>query len=823
MKGIFWCVIAVGLLLSGMALAQNSGDNGGELTVPWEEFKRLLNLDENKIVIPVATFHKLLAQSGQQAAPPHAVNDGNVTLTRAEFQKLIDAMKQPTANAQKPPFAYLITKASYSGELKQNNAEFLAEFSIRVLTDEAFHKVPVLPQSLALRNLSVNGKQALVVTENGYHQIVLVGNGDYTVTATFSLKSSLDRGPQKIDLPIQKTPITLFSLQIPRNEIDVEIPQAQNLVISPQKKATRVSAVITPGSAISVRWRKQVEAAEKIPAKLYSDVNHLISIEDDALKTRSEINYTILHSEVDAVRVVVPEGMNVLGVYGEGVGEWQEGTQQNMQVLNIPFTYGKKGNVQITVITETPLSNKATINAFSGIRVLDSVRETGSIGIELNTSAQVTVTENKGLEPVAPQKLPQQLISRSAKPLMMGFKYLKHPFNLLLDIEKHEKVAVPVAAISSANVVTLLTEDGKLVNRIIYQIKNSAKQFLELELPEDADVWSVFVDNKPVESSLNKDRKLLVPLLRSNRENNMLKAFPVEVIYALSETGFSWFGSRSATLPAVDLMTSQILWSVYLPNDYSYTYFNSSLEKEEIIRGVNVFGQSQRRYDSRQMNEALALDDQNAPAAARADKMKKAYAGEVSSSFRNNSVESKELSEQVAAEMEFGGRMEQRGRNVGAQSAGVLPVHLEIPTSGQVYRFARTIINPDDPLTMDVSYVQLWVADALRWAVYALIALLIYLSRNRLRTLLIRVGNYGASVLETYREHLPALRRMAESGMTPFVLLGLVVITWSFSAFLTMLFFFALWVSLVYQVMQMRRRKAGKLDAATGETDIIIE
>ncbi|MEL6823481.1 MAG: hypothetical protein AAFP70_17110, partial [Calditrichota bacterium] len=486
-------------------------------------------------------------------------------------------MKAPINSGHKPPFAYLITKAAYTGELKRNNAEFQAQLTIQVLGKESFHKVPVLPQHLALRDLQVNGQQALVVTEGGFHTVVLSGEGEFNISANFSLKCSLERGPQKIDLPIQQTPITLFDLTIPLEEIDVEIPQVQNLVINKTNKSTQINAVISPGNAISVRWRKQVEAAEKVPAKLYSEVNHLISIEDDALKTRSEINYTILHSEVDAVRVVVPEGMNVLNVIGEGVGEWQEQTQQNTQVLNIPFTYGKKGAVQVTVITESPLSNNTTVNPFRGIRVLDTVRETGAIGIELNTSAQVSVTESKGLEPLAPQKLPQALVARSAKPLMMGFKYLKHPFNLVLEIEKHEKVAVPVATITSTNVVTLLTEDGKLVNRIIYQVKNSAKQFLELELPDDANVWSVFVGNQPVESSLNRDGKLLVSLLRSSRENNMLKAFPVEVVYAMSEGGFSWFGSRKAQLPSVDLMTSQILWSVYLPNDYAYLYFNSTL------------------------------------------------------------------------------------------------------------------------------------------------------------------------------------------------------------------------------------------------------
>ena len=176
-----------------------------------------------------------------------------------------------------------------------------------------------------------------------------------------------------------------------------------------------------------------------------------------------------------------------------------------------------------TVTTETTFSESGLANAFSGIQTLDTVRETGFIGIELATSAEVIVTENDGLEKVVVQKLPRPLINRSARPLIMGFKYLKHPYNLVFDIKKHDKIAVPVATINNASVVTLFTEDGKIVHRVVYQIRNSAKQFLEIQVPEKADVWSVFVGNQPVEPSMNGSGKLLVPLIRSRSVNRRFR------------------------------------------------------------------------------------------------------------------------------------------------------------------------------------------------------------------------------------------------------------------------------------------------------------
>ncbi|UCG51456.1 MAG: hypothetical protein JSW58_14915 [Candidatus Latescibacterota bacterium] len=793
------------------AHAQDKPDDEGKLTMPWDEFKRLVNLDEDEIVISMETFQKLLAQTGARTTPPHTMKNGNVVLTREEFKKLVDQMKPPVATDAIPPFDHLITKAVYSGTMKKNSTVFTAVFNVHVLKNDAYVKVPILPMRVALADMKVGDEQALVVVENGYHNIVLPEAGEYAVTASYSVKSSLEKGPHKIDLAIQQTPITLLTLEMPLKNIDVEIPQAQQVLTSKKDDTTVVSAVIGQGSSISVRWRKEVAVAERIPAKIYSEVHHLISIEDDALRTKSDINYTIHHSEIDAVRLVIPEDLNVLTVSGEGVGEWQETSQADQRILLIPFTYGKKGTATVSVTTETAFLESGITNSFSGIRTLDTVRETGFIGIELATSAEVVVTESDGLEKVVIQKLPRPLVNKSVRPLIMGFKYLKHPYSLVFDIKKHEKIAVPVATINSASVVTLFTEDGKIVHRLVYQVKNGAKQFLEIQLPEKADVWSVFVGSRPVESSMNGKGKLLVPLIRSRSVDNRLDAFPVEVIYCTVQNRFSPFGSQVSALPSADLMTSQLIWSVYLPNDYSYVYFKSTLEKEEIIRGVNVFSGARRQFDQDAMKE-LSVGDKKS-----LDEMQKAYRGVAyGSQFRNVPMGEAQLTDQMNAELEFGGRLEALAGvetphvliSGGAVTTGVLPIQIRVPTGGQVYRFAKTIIRPDDPLEFSVVYTRLWILSLLKWVVVALVALIVYLNRKRLGKIGRSSVNRLNDIAGWVRRHESVIKRYAQSVMTPFVLFGLVVVFWNLSGHLTVLFFFLFWLSLVYQTIRLWKKRA---------------
>jgi hypothetical protein len=827
-KVISTLLVAVIMFFSGSyspVFTQESADKGTGVTIPWDEFKKLLNLDANEIVLPLETFQKLLLQTGIKTVPVYTVKQGNVVLQRSEFKKLVDQMKPPVGPDVKAPFDYLITKAVYTGKMDRQNTIFEGVLTVHVLKEDAYLKIPILPQNIALQDIRLDGKQALVVSEGGYHQVVIAKTGEHTINATFSMKSSLEKGPHRLDLNIQQTPITVLNMDLPLKDIDVEIPQAQQISTRSSGNRTLVSAVIQPGRNLSIQWRKKLAVTEKIPSKLYGEVYHLISIEDDAMKILSDINYNILHSEIDGVRLAVPDNMNILSVSGSGVGEWQEIEKEAQRFIIVPFTYGKKGTVWISIQGEVPLTESGKATAFSGFRLLETVRETGYIGITLNTSAEVIVSESDGLEKAAPQKLPTQLTNKSAKPFIMGFKYLKHPFTLVLDVNKHEKIAVPVATINSANVVTLFTEDGKLVHRLIYQVRNSAKQFLEIQLPEGADVWSVFVDNQPVESSLNQEKHLLVPLIRSRSQNNQLQTFPVEVIMALSEEKFSALGSRESVLPAVDLLISQMIWSVYLPNDYNYNYFTSTLEKEEIIRGINIFSNVQRRYDQEAMRQ-LAPAPGTENLSVQSDEMKKAYRGKAAgSSFKNVPMEEAQIMDQMEAEVAFGGRLEKMAEGdfsgvQGSMGTGVLPIMIRIPTNGQLYRFAKTIIKPDDPLMFDVVYTQSWISGLAKWVIFLAFVLILILSRRRLRGPWDWLKNKYKNLSGFFTTHQDTIKRWASSRMTPFVLFGAILIFWGISGFITLILLFLFWISVVYQVLNFRWKR--KIRPAF-EPEVIID
>lgn len=163
----------------------------------------------------------------------------------------------------------------------------------------------------------------------------------------------------------------------------------------------------------------------------------------------------------------IPEGYSILDVRGNGLGDWRELKRDDGMYLEIPFEYPKKGNFTLNVIAEKILPQTSMAVDFSGFAVVDAMREKGFLVIELKGASEITLSSAEGLDKLDVSELPAELIGRSQKPLLFGFKYIHHAYLLALEIKKHEEIPVISTVIDSASGVTLFTEDGKLVHRLI--------------------------------------------------------------------------------------------------------------------------------------------------------------------------------------------------------------------------------------------------------------------------------------------------------------------------------------------------------------------
>jgi hypothetical protein len=82
-------------------------------------------------------------------------------------------------------------------------------------------------------------------------------------------------------------------------------------------------------------------------------------------------------------------------------------------------------------------------------------------------------------------------------------------------------------------------------------------------------------------------------------------------------------------------------------------------------------------------------------------------------------------------EAQFGQRVQQLQTGEVQTTTGALPIRISIPTSGQVYRFAKTIVS-DEELTLDYAFVSDGVKSMLSGLAGLAVAALLWFNRRRM-------------------------------------------------------------------------------------------
>jgi hypothetical protein len=788
----------------------------GQISLPWDKFQKLLNLDEERISLGLDEFAALIRQTRTSDLPPFAVKEGKVVLKRDDFKKLLQSMEAPKVDPALGDF--LITSASYDAKVEKEFTEVRATFHMQILPRggrKDLLLIPLLRREVALKTLTLDGKEALLTEKNGYHSVAVAEEGPHKAIALFTIASDLKKGPQSISFPVPRTPITRLALDIPLPSIQPEIPAATSIRRIEKGDHTLIEAVLTPTENIRVAWSRIIPEAEKGPPKVYADLWQLLSIEDDALRVNAIASITVLQNTIKTMTLRIPDKYQILDVTGQVVGDWKEKEVKGQRMLEVSLKTPRQGAFDFFIRGERLFEEGTVVADFNGFALPGSVREKGFIAVEMKGSAEAKVTETGGLDRASFSELPPQLVSISVKPLIFAYKYLRHPYRMALDITKHKELPVMSTVVDSASGITLFTEDGKLVHSLTYTVRNTWKQFMEVALPKDAELWGTYVAGKSVKPAKNEKDKILIPLNRSQSSEGGLAPFDVELIYFQKAKKFGWFGTKKSFFPIPDLIMSRVIWSVYLPFGYSFVHFGGTMEKEKIAGGISPFlGLGKRTVNYNELSKGYRSGP-GAPAAGPAEKgkeerdaAKKRKALSMLQSQRtlqsefgqNMPVGQEEIADQLSREMGFSAKLDEVAAS-GSMATGVMPIRVQVPTIGQVYRFAKQIVS-DEPLIVEARYVKDTPLTFFKLMLLLLVVYAFYRGRNWLESVWDSAADWYRKNLAGFVTPLRLVIICASLFLLSFFFLPLSVAK--------VLFLFLLAAATYYAVHYRRRKKEGQ-------------
>ncbi len=333
-------------------------------------------------------------------------------------------------------------------------------------------------------------------------------------------------------------------------------------------------------------WKLTV-ATETVAAWVRAEIVNTFTLSETLVSGHAIVRYDIANAPVKELRVSVPASFKNVEISGANIrsreqisGRTSDTSPNNLGasgtrgtrpsetdsiVWRIELQSPVRGDYTLAVTWEEPRSAKTNTLELAGVSAENVERETGYFAVFAKAPLQVSEANATDLQRVDTADFPDWA-GVSGSTTALAYRYAKPGTTLALEVRRFDDAAVLEALVDSAQFTSVVADDGQMMTEMTLSVRNNGRQFLEIALPANAQVWSAFVAGQPVRPSL-RDGKILLPIESSGADDG---AMTVELTYVGTNAFPKTQGELSFASPKFDVPLKNAHWEVYLPTDYDY-------------------------------------------------------------------------------------------------------------------------------------------------------------------------------------------------------------------------------------------------------------
>ncbi|MDD5141328.1 MAG: type II secretion system protein [Verrucomicrobiales bacterium] len=314
-------------------------------------------------------------------------------------------------------------------------------------------------------------------------------------------------------------------------------------------------------------WKLSV-ATESVSAWVRAEIVNSFTLTETLVSGRAQVRYEIANAPVKELRVRVPAEFKNVEITGANI----RSRELNGHIWHVELQSPTRGFYLLTVTWDQPRTAQSGAVELVGISAAGVERESGLLAISAKSPLQVSESAATDLQRVDTGDFPDWAgVPDTATTL--AYRYVRPGYKLALGVRRFDDAAVLEALVDSARFTSVVADDGQMMTEMALTVRNNGRQFLEIELPADAKVWSAFVAGQPVRPS-SRNGKLLLPI-ESSGDGDMT----VELTYVGTNVFPRAKGSVGFVSPKFDVPLKNARWEIYLPPDYAYQNFQGTMTR----------------------------------------------------------------------------------------------------------------------------------------------------------------------------------------------------------------------------------------------------
>ena len=508
----------------------------------------------------------VFASTAGLAQSSNSTTDGWVVLPVDEYRALRRAAFPLDAEPVPPPVEATLSRIDYDLKIDGDLASGEVRLTVDVIKDGWVRLA--MPEGLMIREAHLDGRQVTLATRPaekgpGTADLLLSHTGRFVLTLKIVAPVSTVAGTDILKLPVSNSAVSHAVVKLMRQGVDVQLSGGLLLENSETASGSRWVANGRGNEPLTFGWRRRVDDQRANQTlRLRGAITELVGLGEDATQINAEIQLEVLQGQTQEVRVLLPEQLNVNQVSGATVADWDV----NGRELTVSFIEPVQSSARFTLSAELrlPRSGKLEVPL---IRLPATERETGGVAVEVLGAGEIKDRQASGLDEAEAADL-GQLISSRQSPSLLAFRLVpaegKSPRSLVLNVARYTPQAILTANIEEAEYSTLITDDGKMLVQARFAVRNNQRNFLKLNLPANATLWSASVAGRPIRPGRAADGSLLLPLEKTKTADDA-SAFVVEVSYLDHTPAWADKGRARLSLVTVDLPISKSRLLVHHP------------------------------------------------------------------------------------------------------------------------------------------------------------------------------------------------------------------------------------------------------------------
>ena len=524
--------------------------------------------------------------------PPRPVDPArSVTLSLAEYNRLIDLANRPPQGPAGPPVAAVLASANLRVRVDRETARGVFDVNGDVL--RAGVSRVSLVSGATLIDANAGGRPLALVAEGNAHSALIPGPGPFSLTLEWGTPLIFGPGRASFVLPVPQAGSARATIDLPGEQADVHLSAGLVTARSVANGRTVVDVTLDPGSATEVSWsmRDSAPVAAVREMRTLADVMTLITLGDSDVRMVALINVTVVQGELRTVVVRLPAGYELTGISGRSLINSEPREDGVVLTLGDPALRSH----QLLVSLERPHDGGSFALDTGLVTVRDVQREVGEVAVEGVGTMELTAAERDGMHRIDVRELNRALQSLARLPVLAAFRYQRSAAapGLALDVKRFADAGVLAAVADRAVATTLVTSEGRALTEVLLELQNRAQPFLRVTLPAGASMVSVDVAGETAKPVLGADG-IRVPLLRPGFRPS--GTYQVSFVFLHAGTPFSRKGELEMTLPRMDIPVGIVEWEVFAPERYSVRAIGGNVIDVQKLRETTAFGSAGRDY-----------------------------------------------------------------------------------------------------------------------------------------------------------------------------------------------------------------------------------